>query len=74
MPSPEYSLLHDFVSFPRSLRRSTIVRLVGALSLSLIVSGGAALESRRLRMVALGGDGAVDARSGGFISGRWRLL
>ena len=42
--------------------------------LSLIVSGGATLESRRVRMVALGGDRAVDARSGGFISGRWRLL
>ena len=27
-----------------------------------------------VRMVELGGDGAVDARSGDFISGRWRLL
>ena len=73
VPSPENSFRLDFVPFPRCLRRSTIVRLVGALLPSLIVNGGVALESRRIRMVALGGDGAVDARTGGFISGRWRF-
>lgn len=73
VPSPENFFHLVFDPFLRCLRRPTIVRLVGALLPSLIVNGGAALESRRVRMVARGGDGAFDARTGGFISGRWRL-
>ncbi|KAH0916747.1 hypothetical protein HID58_031193 [Brassica napus] len=64
VPSPENFFRLVFDPFPRCLRRSTIVRLVGALLPSLIVNGGAALESRRVRTVERGGDGAFDARTG----------